>query len=629
MTTRREARQAQQHDDTSGTRRRERHNRTDHADRGDRADRPRKPLLRRARFWVPTAIILILLVILGAGAWVAKQLADDAFSARDDLEKAFPLVDTVQEAMLEGDSEKARTTAEKIGEYTASAARKTSSDLWQNMEWVPVAGPNLHAVRTAAATANTLVRDAVVPLTDISFDALAPRDGAINIDTVRGLADTVAQAATSVENAQNNLATINRDALIDQVSTAVGRLDKAIDTIEPVLEPAHEALSVLPAALGGDGPRNYLLLFQNNAESRGTGGNPAAIAMLTANDGHISMADQAASGDFNNQRNQPIVPLDPETEALYGDKIGRWVMDTTLTPDFPYTSELVQAFWAESYGTPVDGVASFDPVALSYLLEATGPVELPTGETLTSDNAVSLLLNQVYFDYPTNQEQDIFFAAAAASVFDAILDNNPEPKKLLEQLIRAADEGRLMYAPNNDAEAALIAGTKVSGTLPTDNSEDTITAVYVNDITEGKLDYYMQLDIAATTTQCEAPDSPTFTTTATLTNTLTPEEVDGLARYIAPGRFFTPGDVSTDLVIYGPVDATIDTVTVNGKTVKTTAYPHLGRTAIKVNVITKPGATATVTATYAGAPGEYGDLSIRHTPMVRDTPTAIDAPGCQ
>src|SRR5690606_9867888 len=92
--------------------------------------------------------------------------------------------------------------------------------------------------------------------------------------------------------------------------------------------------------------------------------------------GRISVTQQASSSDFDNGRATPITELNPETVAIYGDKVGRYIQDTTLPPDFTETADIVRAFWAEAFGTPVDAVVSFDPVALSYLLEATGPVTI-------------------------------------------------------------------------------------------------------------------------------------------------------------------------------------------------------------------------------------------------------------
>ena len=605
---------------------------SDRGDGGSGSDRPprrrRRPLLKSARFWVPISVLLVLIVAGVAGGVAAKKLYDQAMSAKSDLEQAIPLVGQVQQSMLAGDSAKAKTTIAQITALTAQAKKKTSTDLWRGSEWVPVAGPNLTAVRVAADSADALVRDAVSPLTAIDLQALMPKDGAFDVKNLAALADDVTRADETVKRIQHDLAGLDRSALIPQVGSGITKLDDELAKVGPVLTPAHNALTILSKALGSDAPQHYLLIFQNNAESRGTGGNPAAVALLTAENGRITLTQQAGSGDFHNARDTPIIPLDPQLEALYGTKIGRWIQDSTLSPDFTDTAAIVRAYWAESFGTPIDAVASFDPVALSYLLRAIGPVTLPTGDVLTADNAVPLLLNEVYARYPEGTEQDAFFAAAAKAVFDGLLSSHPDPKTLLDALSKAANEGRLMYAPGAKEQAALLAGTPVGGNMPADNAKTTDLGVYLDDITEGKLDYYMRMSIAATSTQCQAGATPTFSSTVTLKNTLDPGAVAGLPVYISPARFFAKGDVSTDMYLYGPVGSTLTGVTVNGQPVAATGQQHLGRTAVKVNVLTHPGEAATVEATFTAPAGTFGPLEVRHTPMVAETPVTIDAPGC-
>ncbi len=348
--------------------------------------------------------------------------------------------------------------------------------------------------------------------------------------------------------------------------------------------------------------------------------------MINVTDGKLTITQQADSGDFSNNRPSPVTELDPETAALYGDKIGRFLPDITLTPDFTESAEIMRAYWQESFGTPIDGVLSFDPVALSYLLGATGPVKLATGETLTADNAVSELLNQVYFRYEPEQ-QDAFFASAAASIFSVVSSGAGDTSDLVEALGRAIDEGRLLYVPSAEAEAELIAGNRIDGMLPADNSEKTMVGVYVNDVTEGKLDYYAKLSVAATSDQCTATE-PTFTTTATFASTLDPNAVDGLAEYISPARFFPKGVIATDLVLYGPVGSTFTGATVDGAPSVATAVPHLDRPAVKVRIVNEPGVSHTVVANFTGAAGEYGPLEVWHTPMVQPTEVTIATPGC-
>ncbi|BDZ53892.1 hypothetical protein GCM10025870_09650 [Agromyces marinus] len=573
-----------------------------------RALRERKPLIRSARLWVPVSLGVILLALVGVG-FAGAQVAERGFAAKDELELAIPLAKQAQKQVLAGDQEGATATIAQLRTHSAAARELTDDPSWRSFEWVPVLGANLQAVRVTAASVDDLVDGVVEPATTLSLEALKPVGGAIDLVALTGLSETVDGVADTIGRVSGELDTIDREPLIGPVRDGVDQLDEAVGELEPMIEPAQQALAVLPGALGADGPRNYLVLFQNLAEARGTGGNPAALLLVNVTDGRITIGRQASSTDFRNGRPEPIIALDPETEALYGDKIGRYMMDVTLTPDFPETSEIIRAFWAESFGDQVDGVVSFDPVALGYLLGATGPVGLATGEKLTADNAAGMVLNDVYFRYEDPEDQDAFFAAAAGSVFGALMSGSADTDALVTALTRAIDEGRLMYVPSDEAEADLIDGARIAGTLPVDDREASVVGVYVNDITQGKMDYYVQLDVAAATDACtvDRGTAPTFTTTATLANTVQPDQVDGLADYIATGKYFPRGHISTDLVLYGPIGSTFQQATVDGRAVSATPLTHLGRPAVKVNVRNVPASAHTVEATFTGEAGaEYG-----------------------
>lgn len=608
-----------------------------------RAALPRRPLFRSIRFWIPVGVLLVLLVVAGIAAVVGKQVYDRAMSAKGSLEQAMPLASKAADQVVAGDSEGAKATATQLAKLTADAREQTSGDLWKGLEWVPVAGPNLQAVRTAAAVTDDLVADALTPATALSLDALKPKDGAIDLDGIATMQTVVAQTADAVDKAANDLDAIDRDALIDQVDSAIGKLTGAIDEIQPMLKPASEILGVLPEALGAEKPRHYLMIFQNNAESRGTGGNPAALVMIDVDKGKISIGQQASSSDFKNGRAEPIIDLDPATVALYGDKIGRWISDATLTPDFSETARIMRGWWAEELNTPIDAVVSFDPVALSYLLEATGPAVVPNDPVelrgqevrilheplvLTPDNAVPFLLNEVYFKYPDLLQQDAIFAASARAVFETLTSGSAQIKLVFDGITRAIEEGRLMYAPSSPDESKLLAESKLAGQLPTVNAKNTVVGAYVNDFTQGKLDFYLQFDISAATTMCTTPDAPVFTVTSTLTNTVDPATANDLPFSVHPARFFPKGHVATDLVVYGPVGAKPTSITVDGEAAKGTRVTHLGRPAVKVPVINKPGQTHTVAVDFQGSEGNYGPLEVRHTPMIRPTTLEVDAPGC-
>lgn len=554
---------------------------------------------------------------------------DQAESVRGSLEKAMPLAAGAKDKLLVGDAKGAQADLTALAAYTAEARSDADGDLWRFAEQFPIVGPNLAAVRTVTVATDDLA-DTLQAASGLDLERLAPKEGRIDTAVIVEASQTVDDVAARLDDVKTILSDIDRTQLVSEVSTGVEQLDSAVTQLDAFVGPARDTLALLPGLLGADAPRNYLVLVQNNAESRGSGGNPAALVMITVDNGALSITQQASSTDFDNGRETPVTSLDPQTVALYGDKVGRYMQDATTTPDFTESARVMEAFWAESYGTPVSATLSIDPVALSYLMAATGPVTLPNGDVLTSESVVPTLLNDVYSRYAEPEEQDAYFAAAASAVFGSVT-NVAGVKPLIEQVLRAVAEGRILYVPSDDREAAAIAGSRLSGQLPTDNSSHAVLGAYVNDITEGKLDYYLDTAAAVSTDVCTVDDAtaPTFTITSTLTSTLQPEAVAGLATYISPARFFPKGVISTDLVLYGPVGSTFVSASVDGAAAAATPVEHLGRPAVKINVLNDPASTHTVTATFTGPAGDhYGPVEVWHTPMVRDTPVTIDAPGC-
>ncbi|NEK70344.1 MAG: DUF4012 domain-containing protein, partial [Xanthomonas perforans] len=469
--------------------------------RDSRQKRQKRPLLKSPRFWVPISILLLLIVLAAAGGLAAKALADRAFAARDALQAAIPLASTAKKQILDSDTEGAKKTVAELAQLSEEAREQADGGLWRFGEIVPVVGGNLSAVRTVAAAVDELVDGALVPASQLSLSSLAPKDGRIDVSQLGNASRIVDQAAAAVTDARSSLDEVNRDGLIEQVSAGVAQLDDALAGIEPLIEPAQQTLAVLPGILGADAPRNYLVLVQNNAESRGTGGNPASLVLITADDGAISITGQASSSDFDNGRPAPVIDLDPATKELYGDKVGRYMQDVTTTPDFAESSRIMRAFWAEEFESPVDATVSIDPVALSYLMKATGPVDMPNGDVLTADNVVSTLLNEVYFRYPDPAVQDAYFAAAAGAVFDSITSVS-NPRALVDEVVRAVDEGRIMYVPATEEEAEVIGDSRLTGELPASNEDRTVIGSYVNDVTEGKLDFYMDTAVTVTSDVC-------------------------------------------------------------------------------------------------------------------------------
>jgi hypothetical protein len=571
--------------------------------------------------WIALGLLVAFLAVVAAAVGVG------AFVAQKELRAAAPVVSQLQEEFGSGDDAAITASVKKLQAHASTARGAADTWLWWVAEQAPFIGPTLHAVRESTVAVDELAEGVLPVLSDVDPSLLRPAGGAFDVNALSSLASPVSSAAEASERAATALRGVNLADTPGVLRQPLSQLTGAVGALQPALSRANALMPFLPSLLGEDGPKNYLLLVQNNAEARGLGGIPASVVMLQFENGKMEIAQQATSRDFINKRATPILPLDPEVVKLYDDKIGRWSQDMTSTPDFALSAELAKAYWTESYGTTVDGVISIDPVVLSYILRATGPVTLETGDHLTSSDAVRILLSDVYARYPKNDDQDAFFASAAVEVFDAISSGDFKPAPFATAIAQAVDENRLYFHSfHQDVEAAFD-GSRLSGPLPPkDGAEHTTVGVFVNDLTEGKLSYYTWMSADVVADRCAA--TPEYTTTVTFVNALDKATSDGLVSYVDGGRNYPKGTVGTDIQFYGPTGARFVKATIDGAEVEITNGEHLGRPVGRMWVVNGFEDAHTLSVTFAGAPDASADVSLVHTPMVNPVRTSVTETPC-
>ena len=327
---------------------------------------------------------------------------------------------------------------------------------------------------------------------------------------------------------------------------------------------ASRAVRLLPPMLGGSGRRTYLFLFQNNAEVRATGGIPGAFATITADRGKLTLGRQDDAKTIGAFR-RPPTPLTAQERAVFGPGLGRFPQDVNFTPDFPRSAQLIAGMYRATNRRAVDGVVSVDPVALSYLLRGTGPVRT-AGRELSADNAVQLLLSQVYADIADPDRQNDFFNVAARSVFDAVSSGTGDPRALLEGLVTSASERRLLVWSAHPAEQRLLAPTALAGGLGARDPKAPQVGVYLNAALPYKLDYYLDHEVAVRSVSCVG-DRQQLTTTVTLRSTV-PANLSSLSDYVAPRRvpLFGAGTIATTVYFFAPEGGSVRWVTVDGRT---------------------------------------------------------------
>lgn len=492
------------------------------------------------------------MLLIAAVAWIGVR----AFLAKGELEAAVPLAKQVREQVVAGDAAAAGKTARELASHAREAAALTSDPIWRAAEIVPWIGPNLAAVRDLAGATNDVAVGAIAPLVNLAGslrpELFKPVDGAVPLQPMLDAQQDVRSADDALEGAAKRVRAIDASALIGPVAGAVDQLGPVLTETADTVDAARRAIDLLPTMLGASGPRNYLVMFQNPAEPRASGGNPGALALIGTDGGRISLVQQATTADFP-RFPEPVLPLPKATAGVYGNLTGRFLQDVTLTPRFELSASLASEMWAQRFGTRVDGVLSIDPVALGYLLAATGPIDLPTGDQLTADNAADLLLNGVYQRYPDGAEQDAFFAAASAAVFERISGGSFDATKLIGALAQAGEERRVLVWSAAEDEQALLAGTTLIDLLPTAEQQADAFGVYVNDTTGSKMGYYLDVQTETGVAQCGS-NGQVLGLRLKVTNTAPADAATSLSGYItgAGQAGVTPGNFRFNIAVYTP-----------------------------------------------------------------------------
>lgn len=568
----------------------------------------------RVMVWrVLGGVVLVLLVAacwVGYRGWQVQQALSDTTSAASAL----------QHAVTSDDPQGQDRALTALRSSAGDARRLTDGVTWSMLTHAPVVGDDARGVQVVADVVDQLGKDGVEPLLSAATDlqGILPKAGRIPVATVRSLQQPIGQADEAFATADRQLRDQDSSGFVSRLAVPYRDLATKVADASDLLSSADRAVSVLPGMLGGDQRRNYLLVVQNNAEIRSTGGLPGSVSLLTADHGKVRLARQVAGNSFG-ELPEPVLPLTEAELAIYHRQLGTYFLDANFTPDFPRASELWRARWQQVYPEHIDGVVALDPVTLSYLLKVTGPIDAGP-VTLTPDNAVDELLHQVYVRYRDPTEQDRFFQSVAQQIFARISSGVESPRDLITALARAADEHRIYVHSFDDRVQRELTGSEVAGELVTDTTTEPQVGVYLDDATGAKMSYYLRYHAQVNATYCQV-NAQGLSGHLTL-KSVAPEDAATLPPYITGGGSFNidPGSQFVLVRLYGPVDGRITQIQLGQKAVTAPqVVDQQGRPVTTVPVELAPGQVADVDWRMVTGRGQTGDTAVSVTPSVTAT----------
>jgi hypothetical protein len=564
---------------------------------------------------------VLVLAAVGWGGFRAYQLREAARDVRVSVQQVNDHIRASQYPAARASLGRASTAADR--------ARSAAHDpLWRLAGHVPFVG-NTFVVASGMTDAMVTLTHEVLPGIADAAEVVDPHKTVhgttVTLPPFRQVAGPLTLSAKTMSAVLAQVRALPGDAIWPVGPARTELIDQLAPFSESVSAVAVGA-RVLPTMLGGDRPKHYFVGVQNSAEMRGTGGLIGAFGIFGATNGKVTLDRTGTDQELRNSPS-PVVDFGPDYIARYRRLAAErvWV-NANLSPDFPSVGRTVQALWTKTETQPIDGVVAVDPVGLSYLLTATGPVTMPDKTTITAANAVQRTLSEFYVRFQGPQApRNEYMKETMRQAFKLTERGKANPATLLERLGRAVLEGHLQVYSNDPAIQAELSLTRITGELPTDAKG------YLQVVTQNtggnKLDYYLRREIAylgrLTGRAVDVGHGPEPEEEGVITITLrnlAPRS--GLPEYVtfrkdlAPGTPFPLGQNKVWVSVYVGAGGQLAAATVDGKDRNMASEVEKGLSIFSTEVTVDPGGGTTTLQLHVFQPVVPGrDLIYRVQPL--------------
>ncbi len=259
-------------------------------------------------------------------------------------------------------------------------------------------------------------------------------------------------------------------------------------TLSQALKDYVPAIAIAKEFAGFNGPRRFLIVSQNNAELRATGGFMGWYGVLDIYNGKIT-AFETPDGGFYDLKGSITRQIEaPEPFHIFSPYWQVW--NTNWFADYPTSARKLSKFYEISGGSTVDGVIMITPNIIEDILELTGPIELEEyDQIIDSRNFRTETQKEVEIEYDREKNTPKAFIndlmpEFAIRILKMINDGNVKP--LLELVDNAFMEKHLLLYSANEQIQNTIESLDWGGKLH-DSPQDYLSIVHTN-IGGGKTD---------------------------------------------------------------------------------------------------------------------------------------------
>lgn len=448
---------------------------------------------------------MIVLVWLGFAAFQVFSAAQNARAGLDTMENIrgiaagdiFELSDSLggeENNISEEDAARQlRVAADDFGQAHEQLTSIAVRPLW----FVPVIGRQLRsasALSEAAEQTASQAAQATGELADVLSSSTATGDARLSA------VQRTEEVLTEFQDGVSDLDLGPTEGLLPPLADARNRFASEYRDATENLDVATTAVTGVNLFLTG--PTRYLVLAANNAEMRAGSGMVLQAGPMEVDNGSFEVDEFTPIEDLFLE--QPVSTIDADIEALWGTLVPaqEW-RNSNLSPRFDQSAALAADMWEASGGAPVDGVMSVDVQAVASLLELTGPVKLPSGETISAETVVQDLLVEQYKEFGDDRDaRRERLGQVTRAAFDAINERPVSAGDLMKVLRELGAERHLMIWSSVPAQADAWRALGTDGVL----AEDSMMLSVLNR-GGNKLDPYLAVTSTVTVDNTAAVDN--------------------------------------------------------------------------------------------------------------------------
>lgn len=366
-------------------------------------------------------------------------------------------------------------------------------------EAVPIVAQQRRAVMEAARAGAQLAESGAVAARAVQSHRLDAGRGTVDLSSVRALERPVQNVASTLNRTIEVISALRSPWLIPPLAHQLAGFGSELRSEAVTVGTAASFAREAPVLLGGSGPERYLVAFTSPAEDRGLGGFIGAYAVVTADQGHLTLSREG--------RAPLLEPPAGSTPVLHGPAhyLDRYSLfhpeahfqDLTYSPDFPTVEEVISQIYPQMQGGQgIDGVLLLDPYALQALLRFTGPITVSgLSQPLTTANAADILLRRQYLGDTSaaanTARHDVLQELLTTGFRRFVSGALPSPSSLATVLEPLVKQGRLLFWTPMPAVQPLLRRVGLDGAFPRPGPASDVLAVTLSNYDNNKIDGYL------------------------------------------------------------------------------------------------------------------------------------------